>query len=355
MLNTLRILLIFSILFFSFSGPYAADKKEGGMPPSIVVVSEVGKGMIAPESVFIGTVYYHVVSDVASEVSGKVEHVSIDDGQRVKEGDVLVRLGSDLLNKTLQAAQANYEEVLTDLEKEELNLKRTIDLYINKLISEKSYDEQRLTVHSLKKKSSSLKADLERLQVELGKKIIKAPFDGIVVQKQVYRGEWLDEGSTVATIAEDSIAAIIPEVPEAIIAYVKKGMMVNITAGGKHFTGKFVAVIPKGDIATRTFPVKIIAKNTMSLIQGMEARVTLPSGKEENVLTVNRDAVINVFGTNAVFIVNDSKAKMVPVTITGYKGMTAGVQAEGLKEGMKVVIKGNERLRDGQAVQISEK
>jgi hypothetical protein len=46
---------------------------------------------------------------------------------------------------------------------------------------------------------------------------------------------------------------------------------------------------------------------------------------------------------------------MVPVNITGYKGMTAGVQAEGLKEGMKVVIKGNERLRDGQAVQISEK
>ena len=92
----------------------------------------------------------------------------------------------------------------------------------------------------------------------------------------------------------------------------------------------------------------------MSLIQGMEARVTLPSGKVENVLTVNRDAVINVYGTNAVFIVNDSKAKMVPVNILGYKGMTAGVQAEGLKEGMKVVIKGNERLRDGQAVVIQE-
>lgn len=355
MFNTIKILTIIIAVVCSSSSLYAEEKKSGGMPPAIVVVSEVSTGMISPESDFIGTVYYHEVSDVASEVSGKVEEVHFEDGQRIKDGAILVRLGADLLNKTLQAAQANYEQALTDLEKEELDLKRTIDLYVNKLISEKSYDEQRFSVHSLKKKAASLKAEVERLQVELSKKVIKSPFKGIVVRKRVDRGEWLSEGDTVATIANDTIAAVIPEVPESVIAYIKNGATVNITAAGKQFTGQVRAVIPKGDIATRTFPVKIKVKNTMSLIEGMEATVTLPTGKEEKVLTVNRDAVINVFGTNAVFTVNDSKAKMVPVSIIGYKGMTAGIRSEGLKEGMKVVIKGNERLRDGQAVQISEK
>ena len=352
MFNAIKILIIITAVICSSSSLYAEEIKSGGMPPAIVVVAEVSTGMISPESDFIGTVYYHEVSDVASEVSGKVEEVHFEDGQRISDGSVLVRLGADLLNKSLKAAQANYEQALTDLEKEELDLKRTIDLYVNELISEKSYDEQRFTVHSLKKKAASSKAEVERLQVELSKKVIKAPFKGIVVQKHVDRGEWLSEGSTVATIANDSIAAIIPEVPETVIAHIKNGATVNIAAAGRHFTGEIIAVIPKGDISTRTFPVKIKVKNTISLIQGMEATVTLPTGKKEHVLTINRDAVINIFGTDAVFTVNDSKAKMVPVSIIGYKGMTAGIRSEGLKEGMKVVIKGNERLRDGQAVII---
>jgi multidrug efflux pump subunit AcrA (membrane-fusion protein) len=82
--------------------------------------------------------------------------------------------------------------------------------------------------------------------------------------------------------------------------------------------------------------------------------VKLPTGKKEKTLTVPRDAVITVFGNTVVFAVIDSKAKMFPVKVIGYQGMTAGISADGLEEGMHVVIKGNERLRDGQAVAIQE-
>ncbi len=84
----------------------------------------------------------------------------------------------------------------------------------------------------------------------------------------------------------------------------------------------------------------------------MEAQVSLPTGEKKKTFTVNRDAVITVFGNTVVFAVIDSKAKMIPVNVVGYKNMTAGVYTEGLEEGMKVVVKGNERLRDGQAVNI---
>jgi multidrug efflux pump subunit AcrA (membrane-fusion protein) len=154
----------------------------------------------------------------------------------------------------------------------------------------------------------------------------------------------------VATIAKDDIVDVIVEVPEKIIRYVTPGMDVNIKAGGKVTRGKVFAIIPKGDISTRTIPVKIRVKNNLSLIEGMQAGVSLPMGEKKKALIVARDAIINIFGTDAVFAVIDSKAKMIPVKVIGYKGMEAGIYAKGLSEGMSVVIKGNERLRDGQMV-----
>ena len=92
--------------------------------------------------------------------------------------------------------------------------------------------------------------------------------------------------------------------------------------------------------------------NTLSLIEGMTAKVRLPTGKAVKTLMVPRDAVIPVFGRTVVFAVIDSKARMIPVDIIGYAGLTMGVAAQGLKDGMRVVVKGNERLRDGQMVSI---
>ena len=103
-------------------------------------------------------------------------------------------------------------------------------------------------------------------------------------------------------------------------------------------------------VICRTFPLKIRIKNSASLKEGMEARVELPTAEKKQSLVVPRDAVITMFGRTVLFAVVESKAKMIPVNVIGYEDTTAGVNAQGLKEGMKVVVKGNERLRDGQPV-----
>lgn len=315
-------LFIFALLYYST--PYAQENKTQGMPPANVVVSEVSAGMIAPENEFIGTVYYHEVSEVACEVDGKVEEVSFEEGQRIKKGDVLVKLNSDLL--------------LSDLKKASLDFERVKNLYREELISEYEYDERRF--------------ELERLEIILSKKTIGAPFKGVIVKKHVEIGEWLSPGSVVATIAGDNIVDIIAEVPEDTVAFIRKDMDVTVKAGGQGIKGKVFAIIPRGDVSTRTIPVKIRAQNSVSLIEGMEARVILPIGQKQQTLTVSRDAVITMFGMTVVFAVIDSKAKMIPVKVIGYEGMTVGIHAEGLEEGMEVVVKGNERLMDGQPVEI---
>lgn len=193
---------------------------------------------------------------------------------------------------------------------------------------------------------------MERLRIELHKKTIKSPFDGVVIKKHVERGEWLSPGSVVATIANDNVIDIITEVPGGIVGFIDQNMGVKVKAGGKELEGKVSAIIQRGDISTRTFPVKVRAENSISLIEGMEAMVMLPVGEKQQTITVHRDAVISMFGMTVVFAVIDSKARMLPVKVAGYDGLKAGVVAEGLQEGMKVVVKGNERLRDGQGVII---
>jgi RND family efflux transporter MFP subunit len=154
----------------------------------------------------------------------------------------------------------------------------------------------------------------------------------------------------VATIARDDTVDVVVNVPERIIRYVEQGMEFSVESGGGFVKGKVFAVVPRGDVATRTFPLKIRISNGETLKEGMEARVELPVAEKKQSLIVPRDAVINLFGSTVVFAVVDSKAKMIPVKVIGYEETMAGVNARGLEEGMKVVVKGNERLRDGQPV-----
>ncbi|MGA6992902.1 MAG: efflux RND transporter periplasmic adaptor subunit [Candidatus Deferrimicrobiaceae bacterium] len=341
------------VLFLAAVAPAGAqDQGKGGPPPALVTVSEIREGMIDPQAEFVGTVFYPEVSDVSSEVTGGIVEVRIEEGRRVRKGDVLVRLDAEILEKTLASTRASHEQVLVDLTKARMDFRRIENLYRQEAVAEQLYDENRFRVMSLEKKADSLQADRERLQAELRKKTVRAPFDGVTVKKMVDLGEWVSPGDKVATIARDDRVDVIVEVPGEIVGYMTPGTTLPVKAGGAETTGKVVAVIPRGDISTRTFPVKIRVRNRFSLIEGMEARVTVPTGKKRKALLVPRDALVTAMGQTVVFTVVDGRAKMVPVTVSRYVGKEVAVRTNGLKAGMEVLVKGNERVRDGQPVTL---
>ena len=346
------VMMLFGLPFFLFFLPSAlwSQDEAQGIPPANVSVAKIQTGMIAPQNEFIATVFYQEISDTAAEISGLVAVVHFEEGQRVKKGQVLVELGSEILRKRLQSTTASFEQVLSELEIARIDLARRKKLFEKKSISEQSYDENRFRVIGLEKRAASLRAQVEQFEIEFHKKSIRAPFDGVVIKKNVDRGEWVSEGETVAVIGKDDVIDMVAEVPERFIRYVKTGMPVSATANGKSFSGTVMAIVPRGDVATRTFPVKIRTPNHLALIEGMSARVTLPTGQLEKTLIVPRDAVIFASGNPVVFAVSGSKATSIPVKIVGYNGLTAGVESQALKEGMLVAVAGNERLRDGQPV-----
>ncbi|HDH01242.1 MAG TPA: efflux RND transporter periplasmic adaptor subunit [Nitrospirae bacterium] len=228
------------------------------------------------------------------------------------------------------------------------------NLYREDSIAGQVYDDHYFNLKSLKSRRDALEAEIERLDIELQKHAIRAPFDGVVLERLTARGEWLSPGSKVAKVALYDRVDVVIDLPEEDIRYVKRGEPVTVTISGKAHKGRIRSIVPRGDISTRTFPVKIDLKNTGNLKQGMDATVTIATGRKVDTLIVPRDAVISMFGRTVVFTVLDGKAKMLPATIVGYEGLKAGIRAPGLKEGMPVVIKGNERLRNGQPVRVGQ-
>ncbi|MEE8575017.1 MAG: efflux RND transporter periplasmic adaptor subunit [Thermodesulfobacteriota bacterium] len=347
---------LFSILIISGTAT-SAEKQDGppkgppkappGPPPAMVVTAQAKAGRIADEVEFTGTVYYKEVSKVSAEVRGKVEEIMFEEGDMVKEGDVLAVLDDELLRKLMNRNRARYALIETDIEKARIDFTRVSNLFKEEFIPEKDYDDARYRLLALTKNAEVIDAELAELRVELKKKTVRAPFDGIIVKKETERGEWMEAGSPVAMLASSKEVDVIVDVPEDIMAFLKKGMRVNVLIRGLRLRGEVVAIIPRGDVESRTFPIKIRIKNNASLIEGMEARVNLPRGKSKKALIVPRDGVIIKFGSDVVFAVVEGKVKMIRVSIVGFSGKNAGVVSSDLKVGSEVVIKGNERLRDG--------
>ena len=347
-----RIILLLAFMVFTAAPAAAQEKQQGaqGPPPAKVVTATSETGTVKPQSVFVGTVYFPEVSETASETSGRVTKVGFDEGDHVKSGEVLAEIDTSLLKRSLSAKQASYDQAMASLERSRLDLDRIETLFRNQSVSEKDFDDARFEVMELEKQAESIMADVQRLKLEIAKGMIKAPFDGVVMAKHANRGEWLSPGALVATVARDDMVDVIVDVPQDVFLQAEPGTDVYVTVAGRQAEGRIVAAIPKGDVSTRTFPVKIRVANTMNLAQGMQATVRMPAGEMVESVIVPRDAVIMSQGQNVIYLAKDGQAAMVPVTVHSYMKDAAAVSGPGLEAGADVIIKGQERLRPGQPV-----
>lgn len=331
----------------------AEEKKQAtARPPSQVVVKTIDKGRVEPLQEMVGTVSFFKVSRVAAEIQGIVQEAVFEEGQKVEKDSPLVVLNSDIIDVDIRAVKASFDQVGVELLQANKNLERITALYKEGSVAEAVYEGPFYKKLQLEKKRSGLLAALDRMLLEKEKKKISAPFGGVILEKKVEKGEWVPAGGTVAVIADDSIVDVEIEVPAPFLSYLKKGRRVNVVSGGMEMTGRYVNFIPRGDVATRSFTIKLRLDNDGSMVEGMEARARIPSGPERESLLVPRDAIVKKFGRDAVFVEVDGKAMMIPVTISGYSGMMAGVEGPGLTEGQQVVVKGNERLFGGETLNI---
>jgi len=200
-----------------------------------------------------------------------------------------------------------------------------------------------------------LRAVRKSLEDKLRKRKIKAPVSGYVVKRHCQVGQWLGEGDPVITlVVPDPIRFMVP-VPERYVPSIKKGDQAVVTFDalpGDTFQGKIEAVIPQADAGARTFPVRINISNPKGAIKpGMLGRATLPVGNPHKALLVPKDSLVLSGNRKVVYVVIDQTARLVPVETGAAHGPLIEVKGD-LKADLKVVVRGNERLRPGQPVKI---
>lgn len=345
MFKNLVVVAISSIALYGMGGP------------SLVETTKLIKGEVNPLQEFVGTVKFDRNSNLAAQNSGVVQKINFEVGDVVKKGQNLVQIDSDVLNAQIEAAKASLENGINEEENSQKDYIRFKNLLERKAITQKEYDDSLLKKNTSNSNVKALEARLNELKIQKDKKAINAPYNGIIVDKKINLGEWVNAGTTLATIVDTQKVEITFNVPLNIFNGLKKGNSYDINVGENIIKGVLLGAIPSGDKLTRTFPVKFKA-NTKDIFvfDGQEAKVSLSKNGKQEALLLPRDSVIKRFGQNVVFAITDKMtAQMIPVQIVGFDGNSIAIAGQGLVPGMDIVVKGNERVFPNQAVKIINK
>jgi RND family efflux transporter MFP subunit len=331
-----------------------ADKSQGP-PPVPVRIALVEQKMVSAQVSLVGTTEAVATSTIAGEISGVVEYFPVNEGDFVKQGDLLVRLISTERKIRLKGAAAARETIRARLELAEKELSRYSRLKDADSIAARNYDEALYNQRAFSQELLRSEADMEHLEYEIKQTKVVAPFSGFVSTEHTQVGQWIEVGGPVVDLIDLGQIQVSVDVPERYAVMIAPQEEVKVmvkSISNEMRAGRINAILPQGDPNSRTFPTKINIENQgFKIKSGMEAMVTFNLAAQKSALLVPKDAVVTAGNNRLVFIVNDGKAMPVPVKILGYYDGNVEVAGK-LAPGVKVVIRGNERLRPGQPVSV---
>ena len=318
---------------------------QAAQPAALVETDVLEKKELNDLQEFIGTVNFDKKSKIASESSGIAKNINFEVGQKVKKDEVIVQIDSDILDAQIKASKSAVNMYTVQLKNAKKNFERFSALLEKKSIAQKIYDDSKLEYDVANENLISANAKLNELIIQKSKKQIKAPFSGVIVEKNINTNEWLNQGSQVATIVNTQDLEIIFNLPISFINGLKEGDIYDIDISEQTIKAKLYAAIPSGDKLTRTFPVRFKADiKDMFVFDGASAKINFAKETKSEALVINRDAVIKRFNMDVIFAVVENKAVMIPVVVTTYSGMAAAITGQGLVDGMQIITKGNERV-----------
>ena len=335
----------------------AKGNKHQGPPAVPVRVALVAEGTVSDQIALVGTTEAIARSTVAAEVSGLVEDFPVREGDFLEKGEMLARLKSTDLVLRLKAAVATREKARASLLFAEKELARHTKLKDADSIAARKYDEALYQYQSLEQEVLRSEAEIELLRDNIKNKTVVAPFSGFVAKEHTQVGEWIEVGGPVVTLVDLGHMRITVDVPERYVVELSRKSSVRVVVASisnEPFNGQISAILPEGDASARTFPVRVSLVNPkLKIRSGMEVRATFNLGTKRNALLVPKDAIVTAGTNRLVYVVASSVAESVNVKVTGYYDGNVSVEGP-LKPGDAVVIRGNERLRPSQPVQILE-
>lgn len=348
--------LLVALILLAFGLLPAAHAQDGRRAPVRVVVAEART--VQQELEFAGSVAALRSASLSPETAGLVDRLLVDTGDRVEKGDVLLMLDDELARFQLasdeatarRAAQAAADARRRLAEARELARKQTIaETAVRDLESEVIEDEAEL---------ARVRAVAERSAATLARHALRAPFAGVISARMTDLGEWVTPGATVFELVSTQELTVDMQVSETYLGAIAPGAPLALRfPGGARVAATVAAVVPVTDPTSRTFLVRARADETHpSMFPGVSvtANISLATGRSGT--AIPRDAVLRYAdGRSVAWVVRNVDG----VDRADERLVTTGLSFDGLVEiqsgvvpGERVVVSGNETLRDDQLVRV---
>ena len=277
----------------------------------------------------------YLTQNVAPSLTGKIEHIYVEVGDKVKAGDMLVRMD-----------QNQYMTSKIQLANLEVEMARMEALLSTGSVSKQVYDQTKVSYDQLKQNLSFLEANT----------YVKAPFTGVIAAKTYEDGE-LYGGQPIVVLAETKKLKALIAVPETYYPLIKEGMKLSVKSDiypDQTFPATIEVVYPTIDATSHTFQCKVVIPNASEKLRpGMYVTTTLGLGKE-NTIVVPYQSVEKLIGSNErfVFINENGYAKRVSVKLGQRFDEKVEIISPEIHAGVEYIHVGQSKLVDGVKIQV---
>ena len=281
-------------------------------------------------------------ASVLARQSGVVVSLNVEEGDFVKEGDVLAQLETDQLKLQLMQAEAQLKQFANDLQ-------RNKKIYKQNLISSETYEKIKFQYDAQKART-----DLARLNLEYA--TIRAPISGVVANRYIKVGNMLKPNQPAFHITDMSTLHAVIHLPESEQAELKAEQVayVKVTSNSQPYTGRIDRISPIVDRDTGTIRVTVaVTGHDNGLRPGMFSRVGVIYDSHKDTVLVPKTALVSQDNEFYVFTARDGKATKVVVE-TGYSDQENVEILEGVSVNDLVITMGQRNLKDQADIEIIE-
>jgi len=358
--------IIITLAVAAFIALIVSKQISGDEKQAEVNIAQVEKGDIADSIMASGNLVFNTQVQLRSEVTGRVDKIFVEEGQEVKQGDILMRLDTTAFESEvtrskaiLRASEIEIKHSKTRLTNLERQLKRQKDLYDVGLGNQESYeniensrDLAKIDIESRIESYNQAQASLQIAQDRLSKSVFSAPMSGLLASVNIKEGETVIAGTTnivgsdLMLVADPSAILAELRVDETDIASIKLNQQANIYAAAypnKPFSGKVINIgtSAKNQAGSQglSFKVKVLLDTTeRQLYAGMSCRAEIATSIAENGLKLPIEAIQKEDDKTFVWRLNsDNTVSKIAVTV----GISSDIEqaiTDGLNESDKIVI-----------------
>lgn len=344
-------LALVGVLPLAACGKEEAPKEKPALTVSVAVATPVS----LPRRVDVsGTVTAWQEVVIGAETGGLVAvQVLVDEGDWVRQGQLLVKMNDTLLRAALRQQDAQVQSARATLAEADANLARAQELKQKGYLAQAALDQRLAAQRTAAANLSAAEAGRAQTAAQLDQTNIRAPVAGRITSRSVVKGQIVQPGTELFRLTREGRLELAGEVSEADLQRLRPGMPAAVTGDdGGQTSGTLRLVTPRVDAQTRVGLARVSLASPGEFRPGMFARASIDVG-DQPALVTPQSAVVYRNGKAGVFVLDAAgAARFRPVT-TGARVDSRVEITSGLREGERVVVGGAGFLADGDKVRVA--